>query len=281
MSISKNALVVEFRCSVWTARKLDREVTRKTNKRYGARDDAGRFNKLLAAKEFTEPYAQIARKARKFHYAQTLPWGRGSSQGLLKAKAFQKYVDQFNEFKTDFDHEVAVFLRHYDKAIEDAQRGLNGMYNPKDYPTRSEIKDKFEMSIKFFPVPEDDFRVNLTPDEIKKLKEEMGVEMKSRLQEAVSDIWKRIKEQLNHMRETLKDKKKGFHDTLFSNLGDIIELLPQLNVTEDKDVDRVCAELKKIMADPDAVKADNKLRAQKAAEVQQVLNKFDSYFKAV
>lgn len=278
--LHKNALIVEFSVSQWTARKLDKEVTDNTNNHYKAGKDAGRYNKLLASKEFTQPVTSAVSEARSFHYANTLPWGK-KGQGLLSTKSFQKYVEKFDEIKTKFDNGVAEILRHLDDIKAEAMDRLGKMYKESDYPSRAEVAEKFEMSIKFFPVPEDDFRVKLSKKEIEQLKKEMGVEVQNRLADAVADTWKRVKKQLLHMRETLMDKDKGFHGTLFTNLEKLIETLPMLNITEDKDIDKLCVELQKIMADPDDVKQDQSLRANKAAEVQQVLNKFDGYFKGV
>lgn len=275
--ISKNALLVEFSVSQWTARKLDRKVTKETTKKYKADENAGRWNKLLAAPEFTEPYSTLVTESRKFHYDQTLVWSKGLA--LVTPKNFIKYRDKMLEYQIKFQAAVKAFLRHYDSVIDDAHKRLGKTYNEKDFPSRAEIMDKFEFSVKFFPLPENDFRVSLSAGEIDKLKKELGVEINNRMSDAVRGVWQRINKQLLHMRERLMDKKKTFHYSMYENMKELIDTLPNLNITNDPSIDKICEDMKKLLVEPDNVRDDVKLRAKKAAEVQQILNNFGGLLK--
>lgn len=278
MSIKNNSIVVSLSVSQWTARKLDKKITDEVNSQHNATNDAGRYNKLLVAKEFTEAVQKVANKARVFHYENTLCWG-DNNERLLPSKNYFTYINEINKLKGEFQSAVAVFLSNYDNVIEDAKRRLNGMFREQDYPTRSEIEEKFGFKTTFMPVPDNDFRVQLSTDEVDKLRESLQAEITDRLTQAVDGIWDRIKEQLKAMKDRLSDEKSIFRDSLFENLKELIDLLPKLNVTNDINIAKVCNEMQKLVVAPDAVRNNTTLRNQKATEVNDILNKFGAYFK--
>lgn len=275
--LQNNSIVVSLSVSQWTARKLDKKITDEVNSTHAASDDAGRYNKLLVAKEFTEAVSKVVNKARTFHYTNTLGWG-DNNERLLPSANYFSYVTEMNLLRSEFDNAVAAFLKNYDNVISDAQRRLNGMFKLSDYPSRSEITEKFSFRTSFFPVPDTDFRVQLDSKEVDKLREALGAEINNRLADAVKGIWERINTQLLHMREKLSDSKAVFRDSLFENLNELVELLPKLNVTNDKAINDICTQMKKLSVNPDVVRTDVKLRAQKAEEVQNVMDKFGSFF---
>lgn len=275
-TITTAALVATFNASQWTARKLDKKITDEVNTNHNASTDAGRYNKLLVAKEFTEPVSKIVNEARTFHYENTLCWGDNGDR-LLPTENYMDYTQRMAALESDFNDAVAKFMANYDDVITDAKRRLNGMFNPLDYPSRTEIEQKFRFSVRFFPVPENDIRVSLPAKEVSRLKAEMEKEVESRINEAVGNIWERIGKQLHHMAAKLSDAEAIFRDSLFGNLNELVELLPKLNVTKDANVAKAINDMKKLVANPDAVRSDAKLREKKAKEVADVLKKFKGF----
>lgn len=81
------------------------------------------------------------------------------------------------------------------------------------------------------------------------------------------------------MRDRLSTKDAVFRDSLFDNLQELVGLIPKLNVTGDADIQAACDEMVKLMADPDAVRKNSQLRNQKAEQVNDVLNQFNTFFK--
>lgn len=275
--IQNESLIVSLSISQWTARKHDKKVTDEVNRQHNASNDAGRYNKLLASKEHTEAIGKVASKARNFHYDNTLPWG-DNNERLLPAKNYFDYVTEMNKLKSEFEHTCNDFFANYDLVINEARVRLNGMFNERDYPSRSEISEKFRFKTVFMPVPETDFRVHLKDEEVESLRKQVGLEVENRLADAVKDIWERIKDHLRHMKDRLSDQNAVFRDSLFDNLRELINLLPRLNVTNDQSINGACNDMVKLLVDPDSVRNNVSLRAQKADEVDQLLNKFNTFF---
>ena len=277
MSLRNSALLVNFNASQWTARKLDKKITDEVNTSHSASQDAGRYNKLLFAKDKTEAISKVVNAARTYHYEVTLPWG-DNGERLLTSAIYLAYVSKMSEFKNEFQDAVNYFLANYDAFMVEERVRLNGMFKESDYPSKSDIQEKFDFRTTFMPVPDSDIRVGLDDSEVSNLKVQIESEINSRLSNAVSNIWQRIKTQLSNMREKLNDEKGIFRDSLFENLKDLVALLPALNVTGDADIARVCIEMQGLVEDPNAVRTNKALRAAKAEEVEQVMNKFKGFF---
>lgn len=277
MSLKNKALIVNFNASQWTARKLDKAITNEVHTSHAASQDAGRYNKLLFAKDKTEPISKIVNAARTYHYECTLPWG-DNGERLLTSAIYLDYVGKMSEFKNDFQDAVNHFLDNYDVFMVAERVRLNGMFKESDYPRKNEIREKFDFRTTFMPVPDSDIRVGLDDSEVDTLKIQIEAEINNRLSNAVSNVWERIKTQLSNMRDKLSDEKAIFRDSLFQNLKDLIEILPALNVTGDVNIARVCADMQGLIEDPNAIRSNPALRAGKAEEVERVMNKFKGFF---
>lgn len=277
MSIKGNAMIATYSVSQWTARKLDKKITEEVRTTHSASDDAGRYNKLLVAKEHTEAISKTANKARVFHYENTLPWG-DQGERLLPTNNYFEYIGEMGKLKSEFDSAVSDFLSNYDRVIAEAKIRLNGMFRESDYPTRLEIEHKFGFRTSFMPVPDSDFRVGLADSEVDKLRADVEQEITNRISAAKAEIWARIKNQLSRMKERLTDNEAIFRDSLFENLGDLLDVLPRLNVTNDAEVNDVCREMKSLMVAPELVRSNPRLRLEKAQEVTALMNKFEGWF---
>jgi hypothetical protein len=242
-----------------------------------ASDDAGRYNKLLVSKVHTDPINKVVGAARTFHYENTLCWG-DNNERLLPTKNYFSYINEMSKFKAEFDNAVLHFFKNYDGVIAEARIRLNGMFKDSDYPSKNEIENKFAFRTSFMPVPSSDVRLGLDNEEVEKLKSEIEAEINERLSGAVKDIWKRIKEQLAHMRDKLADSDAIFRDSLYTNLKDLIDLLPKLNVTEDKTIAKVCADLQNLVSDPQLIRTNTIARAEASDSVDAILAKFQQFF---
>lgn len=276
MSLQTSALIVCFNASQWTARKLDKKITDEVNTSHSASTDAGRYNKLLFAKDKTEPISKVINAARTYHYDVTLPWGDNGDR-LLASDLYLPYVTKMAEFKNEFLTAVSHFFKNYESFMMEERVRLNGMFKDSDYPSRGDIQNKFDFRTSFMPVPTRDIRVSLDDNNLNEIRKGIESEINSRLTAAVDGIWERIKTQLAKMYEKMRDDKAIFRDSLFENLKDLITLLPALNVTNDVNITKVCKEMAKLVENPENVRNNPALRATKADEVEQVMNKFKGF----
>lgn len=275
--LQNSNLLVSLSIAMWSARKHDKKITDEVREQHQASADAGRYNKLLAAKEYLAPIQKVMGEAREYHYRVTLPWGENNER-LLPTEIYDEYLAAMLAFEGQYETACQAFYDNYDVVISDARVRLNGMFREADYPSRAEIESKFKFKVTYMPVPDTDIRVHLTDDQVAALKSKIEGEVTNRLEVAVKDVWTRVKDQLVHMRERLIQPDAVFRDSLFENLRELVHLLPRLNITNDPALTDISGELVKILAEPEDVRRNPQLRGEKAKEVQDVLNKFNSFF---
>lgn len=275
-TLSEKALLVTLNICQWSARKFDKKATEEVNQAHNS-TDAGRFNKALVKKDHLQELAKIANEARTFHYSNTLPWG-DNGERLLPAANYFEYTAALARFKNQFDGLVREFCKTYPLMIDEAKIRLNGLFNPDDYPAN--VADKFEVKSNFMPVPESaDFRLNLNAQEVESLRGKIENEIGRRFAAAQHDIYIRIAEQLKRMAERLNDKEAIFRNSLFENLRELCDLLPRLNIAGDPKVTDLIQDLKRIYTDPEAVRKDERLRAEKADQVDDILRRMNGFLK--
>lgn len=286
--LQSKALLVNVNISQWSGRKHDKKATREVEEAHNAQSgEAGRFNKMLTSKEFLAEVMKAAGAARTFLYENTLPWGDNGDRLLPSANYFD-FVNGMGKYENDFYTAVSKAESAFDSMLIEAETRLNGLYNSQDYPNKLEFRSKFNFRTCFMPIPDAaDLRLDINQTEVNVLRQSIESEMSNRLAASVANIWERVKEQLDHMKERLtavskdkdgSDKPATFRDSLFDNLKDIIDLLPKLNVTNSPDVNAICEDLKGLLIDPDKVRESATIRSRKAEEVNAILNKFDGFF---
>jgi hypothetical protein len=239
--LSRKATLVAVNISEWTARKLDKKVTKETNEWHNAAEDAGRYNKLLVAKEHLAELSGLASKARDLHYRFTLPWADKGPR-ILPNKKFAEFSNAFRELKREFEAAAERFERVYPDVVEEAKRRLNGMFNEADYPDASEIRSRFNLDISVMPFPDaDDFRSDLDDDTVADIKRELAATATSVLDNANRQVVEKIVKVVGHMAKKLGEYKangatareSNFHHTLVDNVRELADILPAFNLTDD------------------------------------------------
>jgi hypothetical protein len=277
-NLSEKALLVNLKISQWSGHKYDKNISKKIEKQHNAHN-AGRFNKNLIADAEIKEIQKIANSARTFLYGKTLPWGDNGDR-LLPSNTYLDFVNEFRDFKVQFDAAASEFIRQYPALKEEARNRLNGMFLEDDYPSLSKIKTKFNIDVSFMPISDtDDFRVKIDDDEVSNLKNQIELEINSRITQATKSMWTRMKEAVAHMVEKLSDKDAIFRDSLVSNIRELIDVLPRLNFTEDEDIKDMLDTMKSLLVDPESLRTSRHLRNAKAEEAKAILNKISDFLE--
>jgi hypothetical protein len=292
ITLKEKALLVKFsRCS-YSARKYDKKVSGEVEAKYNARD-AGRYNKVLIAKEALEKGQKAANEARTYVYTQTLPW---SDEGwrILTSANYLPFVQEMGKKIRAIEETDREFIDRYPDFKEEAKTRLNGLYNELDYPPVDEIARKFSCSLEFQPIPESpDFRLpdDMTQEQIDGIGKDLDERVKAATTAAIKDLWQRLYDVTSHAAERLSSPDAIFRDSLIQNITDLCELLPRLNLTNDPNLETMRVEvLQKLTAySPEQLRPDKKdnpgTRAAKetnrkrtAEEARKILKDFEGYF---
>lgn len=268
----------------------DKRVSREVASRENAYNDAGKYNKRLLAKDATARIQSAASNLRNLHYKYTLPWSNDGMRILPTATYFE-YVKQMNEGKDAFYAAVTEFIQDYTNHVSAARSRLGNMFNPEDYPDSSDIRNKFGVEFNFLPMPDaSDFRANLPSDQIEHIKRDIEEQTQAAIQRGMDDVFHRAVDVLQHMTDKLAtyqpaNKSKGqkavgiFRDSLVTNIKELADLLPSLNVANDPKLHKLSVSLASLAGDydPNDLRNDASTRASAQHEANRILNTLKDY----
>jgi hypothetical protein len=280
--ITERAMLAAVHISIWTAIKHDRKVSRDVAQQHGAHAGAGRYNKqLLREAEKLEALRSLSGQIRQYVYKITLPW---SDEGyrLLPAHFYFELTTKMRDFEQAFTQQVEEFLAVYPTYIEQVRPELNGLFREEDYPSAEKLRNKFGVRIEVLPIPSgEDFRVTLSEEEQARVAHEIDENVRQSLQRGTEDLWVRLKEVVSHMVERLKEPESRFHASLVTNVFELVDLLPRLNVNQDEELNRFAGEIKDRLCGFTArdLKKNEILRVVTANDAAQILEEMDAVLR--
>lgn len=274
--IHSRALLVWLTISTWTARRYDRQVTRKVNADYNASSDAGRYNKFLLPGDAQSYKALIALAGaiRAKHYEQTLSW---SDEGwrLLPTSNYMEYTAWFRQQQQAYRDALTVFMADYPTLRAEAQIKLKGLYRDEDYPSTTDLLHRFALDVQYSPVPAaGDIRVDLGSDQVAAIESSISARVENAAKLAVDDAWQRLYSVVERISERLSDPEAIFRDSLIGNARELCATLQRLNVTDDPVLEEMRRHVERELTthDPDVLRDTPRVRHQVAEKADAILS---------
>jgi hypothetical protein len=280
--ITERAMLAALHISIWTAVKHDRKVSHEVATQHGAPENAGRYNKkLLRSAEKLESLRTLAGQIRQHFYKITLPW---SDEGyrLLPAHFYFELTANMREFEQSFTSQVEEFLAEYPSYVEMVRPELNGLFREEDYPSVDKLRSKFALKLEVLPIPSGgDFRVTMSAEEQARIAREINDHVRQSLEKGTEDLWNRLKSVVSHLVERLKDPDARYHASLVTNVLDLVDLMPRLNVNQDEELDRFASELRNQLGTLTAgdLKKNDILRVATANGAAALLSEMDAVLR--
>ena len=283
-TIADRAMLVSVNLSLFNAVRTDAKVTKEVADAHNTSTDAGQYKKNLLAKEALEPIKKLAGEIRTEHYRRTLPWGDDGSR-ILTGAGYWDYADWMRQREADWTPLVESFIAAWPGYVDDSRQRLNGLFNPADYPSTSELRRRFSFRWTVRPVPTaGDFRVELGAAEVDAIRQQIEDGLNATVQAAMVDVWDRIKTVVSAMAERLRaydPAKPGanpFRDSLVGNIRELVGILPSLNLTNDPNVARFADEMRELCAHDAQSLRDNMLnREDVAARAEAMLDQMRQF----
>lgn len=295
-NLTDRAMLVTVTIRQWSGAKTDKKASQEVADAHGSDVTMGHYAKKLLGKEALSELKRIAGEARQKHYFRTLPW-TDDGYRILSSAGYFAYNQEVMALKAQFDAAVQAFLAGYPEYVKDAKLRLNGLFREADYPTLRELQGKFGFDVTVRPMPdESDFRVDLGAEETARVKADIQASVESTVQQAMRDVWQRVHDSISHMVERLKaysvasDGKVSnpFRDTLVSNISELLDILPTLNLTHDGNLDAIAADIRsKIMAytvagqefavTPEVLRDSGVIRDRVAKQAEAILAQMEDF----
>ena len=216
ISIASSAVLIDLNISVWTARKLDKNVSKEIDVNKNTTIKAGNYNKhILAGSDQLDAITKLANEIRDWHGRQTLPWSDAGTR-LLPMTNFFDYKQQLGVYEAEFKSRINTFIQQYPNIIQGMAFKLGKLFDRAEYPEADKIASKFNLRYTIMPVPEtNDFRVDIADDIRDEMQKEYQKAYEGRVEAAMSDAWSRLHTTLEHMIDRLSgDEKKIFRNII-------------------------------------------------------------------
>ena len=115
-------------------------------------------------------------------------------------------------------------------------------------------------------------------------------DIETQLHDAVGDLYRRLGEAVERVSERLQEDPEGkplvFRNSMISNIRDLVDVVPRLNIFGDDELAGLCQQVKDRIAsvEPDALRPsktfDPAARAQVKRDADELMEKFAGYFGA-
>lgn len=275
--LSNRAMLVSVKISQWAGRKTDVMATEKVRTTFNTGAKAGNYSKrLLPGSSELQEISALSGTIRKYFHSQTLPWMTDGSR-IISSANFLPFVSEMKKLQQEFDSAVTGFLAAYPKLKKDAEISLGSLYNPEEYPEN--IKERFGIEIIYSPMPESrDFRTEISETEKKRFESKMReVE-----QVAMKECWNRLYEVVSTASEKLKSPDAVFRDSLIENIKEMVDLLPRLNISNDKNLEKMRKEIESKVSGIDLkeVRKDADKRKEASDSLKKIEDRMGAFMGA-
>lgn len=291
--LSERAMLTALHLGVYSGTLHDQEVTEEVSNNHQADiKDAGRYKKQLISRKFLKHVGAVGGAARRTHRILTLPWDDDGTR-ILSCTGHATYTDQMRLHRLAFDAAVNEFCKGLPSYVTEAEIRLGSMFNGEEYPSESELKQKFSFDVETKAVPEaGDFRAELSDQTVKSIVKDIERRSEARLEAAMNDVFVRIAEHTGKMVERLRAYKpavgKGkkeqvaenqFRDSLVYNIKELADLLPLLNITGDQRLVDLQKQLESqlVANSPEILRTNDKVRNDTADKAEKIYNKVKKY----
>lgn len=273
-TLSERALLVSLTVSQWIGRKLDKKATNTVMKEHKTDSASGGYTKkLLPGAGELAAVTNVAAKARQYFYDNTLPWMSDGTR-IISGKNYINFTNEIRKIKSEFEKVVSIFEIAYPSLKIQAEKKLGDLFNDEDYPKY--IGNKFDLEVNFLPMPDvKDFRIDVSNAE----KKDFERKMKEIEQKAMQDVWSRLHKTIKSASEKLSNPDAIFRDSLLENITELTAILPMLNISDDKELERVTGEVNTLVNSyrSDNLRENKEDRTKAAKELAELERNLSAY----
>lgn len=271
--LEANALVVSLSIKRWTGRKVDKSASEDVTSGAGAKRGTARVTKDIIDREAIKEIDVVYTRAVRELQSITLPWDDAGARLVPGPRVLQLRL-KLEAMRTEFFAKVQALARNYGELRAEAAETLGSLFNHDDYPPAYTIPEKFAFNIHFTPVPTNDIRVAM-PDSLREtIQREMDVAVNQRLEAATAATFQRVHDTIKRLHTITSSDKPRFHDSLESDVRDLVDILPDLNLTGDPRLAALADTMRLRFAGVtvDDLRSDEVFRAKVAEDSESVLD---------
>jgi len=252
-ALANNYMLAKLHVRIWSGRKTDKNATVELLADKGAVSNAASVVKNLLAgndaklKETAAAFTRI----RSFFYENTAPWttasvGAMKGDRLVSTVKSITFLSDFAKLKNEAIVVLNEFLNEYDAAVQASAVSLGALYDPSQYPHRTQVASLFGAEMTLTPLPETtdfDRLTNIPADLATGLKDLYERNMAAQMENALSDVQRRLLQELERMDTQLSKVVAGEKTRLFKsmvgNLKHLTEMARSMNFVNNPAIEAI------------------------------------------
>ena len=177
--------------------------------------------------------------------------------------------------------------------LQERQKTLGPRFRATDYPPVTDLIDAHSADIVPVPIPDySDFdplmswadrNIAEAEDEVQALREKYQREIHMAETQITRDLWARLRMALmdsaKRLTKKLNGEQKNFHATVITNIMDIVNVIPNLNVLGDDALEKFREEVAQKIGgiDPKDLSKSESMQTQTRDDIEAVLDKMSAY----
>lgn len=280
-ALTNNFMLAKMHVRLYYGRATDKQASAELLADKGAVKNAAAVVKnLFAGNDSTLKATHAAyTRIRTWFYEHTAPWttntvGAMKGDRLIATVDSINFLSEFAKLKKDAEDAKDEFLAEYDQLVQDVATSLGKLYDPTQYPSKQQVATLFGAEMSLQPLPQTtDFRrlSNVPTSLVEGLSDLYERNMEAQMNNALSDVQKRLLGELERMDTQLSKVAKGEKTRLFksmvTNLRHLVGLTKSMNFTDNVEINNIADEIEKhlLAYEVDAYK-DNAALARQTAE---------------
>lgn len=257
--IAARVHICTLKTGAWRPIRLHRAETRAENARHNIKDAA-----RVLVRVCDHPALAQIQKIQQDAYAAHIRITRPTVQHGMRLIPLAREIEHNQAialFAAQHAMRVAEFMADYDNERATAPGKLNGLYDPSFWPSLNEVRQKFVLQAQYLPCPtEGDWGEWLSVSV-----QFAQLELREQLQSAIRRIAERCA------------ANGPLYQTVFSNLGELLELVPDLDLVNDPQIRDIARQAKALAnRDREIIANTPLLRRAVAAEADRLCSLFQT-----
>lgn len=237
---------------------------------------AGNFVKRLYPKHLIDPIVQVESEARAYVTSCTRMWLKGVY--MLPSSRYMTFAKQMGDYQLKFNQSVTAFMNNITNVMTEAQTAQGAMFDASEYPDLSHLRDQFSFTPRYFPFAEQgDFALDMDDEDLEHLRLQAKEQAISMYAESTAELYERLFKAVSRVVSVTSAEKVRIHDSLMDSLTDLVEVLPELNITNDANLSSLIAEAKELIVDPNMLRASEDIVANVKEQAEDIMKRMAGF----
>ena len=223
----------------------------------------------LTKEDRLPPQQKLSEARRYLDFPTGFRWDGKGSFAVVNTK-LDSVISKLEAFRAEFYDMVDKLCKSLPALRDRAKVDLNGAFYLLGFPTEDEVRERYKFEIKQSAITHpDDIRLNHVSAKARAaIEDSTRKEYSDKVQDLHKQVVEKLEAALSRVVTSLTEFNSGkiarFEDTMVTNLEELVEALPSLNVNNDRSISAAVTRARDLVSGLVRAAADKTLRDKKS-----------------